>query len=67
MIDDVRLDDDGLLHVLPLAVHKILSVSPSPLGTNWVFELIRTWLWLGLKVWGQGLTIKLLLILSPSF
>ena len=27
------------------------NVSPSPLGTNWVFELIGTW------VWGQGLTI----------
>ena len=24
------------------------SVSPSPLGTHWVFELIRTWLGLGL-------------------
>ena len=26
------------------------SVSPSPLGTNWVFDLIWTWLRLGL--WG---------------
>ena len=28
------------------------SVSPSPLGTNWVFELIRTWL--GLDLGGLG-------------
>ena len=39
------------------------SVSPSPLGTNWVLELIGTWFGLGqgvlgLSVWGRGLTIK---------
>ena len=28
------------------------SVSPSPLGTNWVLELIETWLGLGLEVFG---------------
>ena len=28
------------------------------LGTYWVFELIDTWLGLGLRVWGQGLTIN---------
>ena len=39
------------------------SVSPIPLGTNWVLELIGTWFGLGLgglglRVWGQGLTIE---------
>ena len=39
------------------------SVSPIPLGPNWVFELVWTGLGLGLGVlgirfWGQGLTIK---------
>ena len=38
------------------------SVSPSPLGTNWVFELCWTGLGLGLevlgiRVWEQGLII----------
>ena len=28
-----------------------------PFGFNWVLELIGTWLGLGLRVWGQGLTI----------
>ena len=37
----------------------IISVSPTPLGTNWILELIGTRLGLGLgtKGWGQGLTI----------
>ena len=28
--------------------HQDFSVRPSPLGTNWVFELIEIWLGLGL-------------------
>ena len=43
------------------------SVSPSPLGTYWVFELILTWLGLGLggfgtKGLGPGLDNILLMI-----
>ena len=33
------------------------SVSPSPLGTYWVSELIGTWLGLGLWGLGQDLTL----------
>ena len=33
-------------------------IVPSTLGTDWVFELIGTWLWLGLRVGGQRSTIK---------
>ena len=41
-----------------------ISVSPSPLGTDWAFELGLTGLGLGQGVWGQkvwdwGLTIVL--------
>ena len=49
-----------------------LSVSPSPLGTNWVFELGWTGLWvgrgvLGIRVWGQGLTILIRSVFSTYY
>ena len=47
-----------------VVAYRILafSVSPSPLGTNFGFELVGLgWGWAlgvwGIRVWGQGLTI----------
>ena len=72
LIKDVLIELDGPPNFLPLSVHlnffcwmsraEHFSVSPSPLGTNWVLGLMGTWSgWakgaLGLRVWGQGLTI----------
>ena len=39
--------------------HWRIQLSPWPLGTNWVFKLIRTWLGLGQGLgWGQALTMN---------
>ena len=37
--------------------------SPSSLGTNWVLELIGTWLGLGLRVLGRGLKIVMMIMI----
>ena len=51
----------------PVVAYSILMSSLLPLGLcNWVFELIWTWLGLGLRVWGEGLTINTQLLSSPG-
>ena len=53
-IDDILLEHNRVTHVLPLEIFlgvggpQDFSVSPSSLGTNWVFEFFRTWFGLGL-------------------
>ena len=41
---------------------KITTIIEESLGTDWVLDLIGTWGWatgvLGLRVWGQGLTVS---------